>query len=397
MKKKQKKAFCDTGLGKDLAHMIILPIALKASSHSHRSRFKDNSVQLYERLRCLKDSLRMLIIGDIPETSSAYRSKLQSKILTEKLILNIVSGRRADILKNIEQIMQSEGINFVERHQSPISPEERYVIKCDFNGIPHSPKNLSPFYQNLLLQPSRPSSYLPQDYKLQNIPDWKIYRQFPNFKNNEYKLRQALSEKGVPPQMLSSLNAYDIMHLFSHYYKKHKIYPPETSKVKFIKFFIRHHEQAFRTYLNNSRPVIIEALKNKGINISDHPKSDDYRNFVESSIRLMKEKGTVPPLFNIHHKIPVKDSNDPDKLSRINSPQNLCLIMECPYHTMMHLFDTNSKGDTIFDRKVKRVELPQDMIFFGGFRSEACIYHNYSLDYQKNLHLLIAKVTGKRK
>lgn len=182
MKKKQKKAFCDTGLGKDLAHMIILPIALKASSHSHRSRFKDNSVQLYERLRCLKDSLRMLIIGDIPETSSAYRSKLQSKILTEKLILNIVSGRRADILKNIEQIMQSEGINFVERHQSPISPEERYVIKCDFNGIPHSPKTSVLFIKTFCSNPPAPLLIFLRTINFKTFPIGKYTASFQTSK-----------------------------------------------------------------------------------------------------------------------------------------------------------------------------------------------------------------------
>lgn len=394
----EKQLFTDTDLGKDFAHMIILPIALKAASQQHRSKFREISVQLYERLRILKNSLRQLIIGNIDETSPHYRKKLQSKILTEKLILNTVSGRRSDILKNIEEIMRSEDINFVERHPSPISPEEKYIIKCDFNGCSHSSKNLSSFYKNILTKPTDNAQiYRPQEYKLDNIPDWKICKQFKRFKNNSEILKTALAKQQIPPHLIHKLNAYDIVQLFHAYYQKHKIYPPETSKSIFIKYFIKHHEYQFRAYLNKSKPIIIEALKNKGIIIDEKHPANNYQNFIENSIQLMKRRGTVPPLFNIHHKLPVKDTKDPNKLSNINAPQNLCLILEIPYHTMMHLFDSNIHGNTIFNRKVKRVELPEDLIFFGGFREDACIYHNYSLNYQKQLQKLITKITHKQR
>lgn len=62
---------------------------------------------------------------------------------------------------------------------------------------------------------------------------------------------------------------------------------------------------------------------------------------------------------------------------------------------MLHLFDTNSKGTTLFNKRLKRVELPQDIIFFGGFNDASCIYHNYSQGKKQNLEYLMPKNKGR--
>lgn len=395
MKKKPKAPLPDTRLGKEFVYMVLMPIALQASAQSHRNRYRENFSAIYERLRDLKNSLDKLIIGRVNKNTGVYRIRLYYKILAEKLILNIVSGNRSEIKSNIEQIMRSEGINFIERAPSPISTEEKFIIKADFNGLPHFPKaqDLSPFYQEVSKQEKTSSSqFSPDDYNINDIPSWKALKQFPSFRKTEYKIRAALAEKNISPDQINRLNAFDTIHLLRSYYNEKELYAPESSKSRFIKFFIKHHEKDFRNYLKNNKPIIIEALKNRNIMINEHSHKDEYQLFVDNCIKLMKEKGTVPPLFNIHHKIPVKDT---DRLDLVNSPQNLCLILEVPYHTMLHLFDSNNNGSTIFDRRLKRVELPQDIIFFGGFDGASCIYHNYAQDKTKNISPILKTKQGR--
>ena len=72
-----------------------------------------------------------------------------------------------------------------------------------------------------------------------------------------------------------------------------------------------------------------------------------------------------------------------------NNYKNLCLIIESPYHNMLHLFDTNVLGKTIFNRKVKRIELPPGLIFFGGFSRKFQIYRQNEAQYSNVLSQMI--------
>lgn len=211
------------------------------------------------------------------------------------------------------------------------------------------------------------------------------------FKKRAAVFAKALAEKSIPPQDIKHLNAYDLIALLKNYNQKHDIANFETAKSKFIKYFIQHHEADYRNYMLENKAVILYALKNKGIELDLKKNHHAYEEFIEKNIILMKTKGSVPPLFNIHHKRPVKDSNCNENLSMANSYKNLCLIMESPYHNTLHLFDTNVLGKTIFNRKVKRIELPEDLIFFGGFSRKFQIYRQNENNYSDILTQVINK------
>ncbi len=291
--------------------------------------------------------------------------------------------------------MKDEGLRFIEREESLISQEEKFLIKTEFHGLSHYPSKemLSPYFQKHIENNANENSasYQEEEYKLDNIPSWKYFKQFAVFKKRAAIFAKALAEKSIPPQDIKNLNAYDLIALLKNYNQKHDIANFETAKSKFIKYFIQHHEVDYRNYMLENKAVILYALKNKGIELDLKKNHHAYEEFIEKNIILMKTKGSVPPLFNLHHKRPVKDSNSNENLSMANNYKNLCLILESPYHNMLHLFDTNILGKTIFNRKVKRIELPEDLIFFGGFSRKFQIYRQNENNYSDILTQVINK------
>lgn len=382
-------------IGRDLAYIIALPLALDALSQKKRRLQKSLSSNLYEHLLSLKNSLDDFFITSTKKNSEEYKQQLYRKILVEKLILNISVGKNYEIKQTLEQIMKDEGLRFVEREESLISQEEKFLIKTEFHGLSHYPSKemLSPYFQKHIENNANENSasYQEEEYKLDNIPSWKYFKQFAVFKKRAAIFAKALAEKSIPPQDIKNLNAYDLIALLKNYNQKHDIANFETAKSKFIKYFIQHHEVDYRNYMLENKAVILYALKNKGIELDLKKNHHAYEEFIEKNIILMKTKGSVPLLFNIHHKRPVKDSNSNENLSMANNYKNLCLILESPYHNMLHLFDTNILGKTIFNRKVKRIELPEDLIFFGGFSRKFQIYRQNENNYSDILTQVINK------
>ncbi len=398
MAKKEKPQGLNISIGKELAYMIVLPKALDALSQKkrrhNRNQERTNTSTTYENLLCLKNSLDILFIQTNKKNTEEYKLQLYKKILTEKLILNIAAGKNSEIRQNIAQIMKDEGLNFVEREESLISPEQKFLIKTEFHGMSHYPSKemLSPYFRAHIEQDkakTEEKEYIGEQYNVDMIPSWKYFRQFSSFKKRAGYFAQAMAEAKIPPSDIGQLNAYDLIALLKGYNQRHDIPSFETAKSKFIKFFIGHHEKEFRSYMFENEQTIRQALHNKGISLDDKKNPRAYKEWVEKNILQMKTKGSVPPLFNIHHKNPVKDSKTEENLSTANNPNNLCLILEAPYHNMLHLFDTNVLGKTIFNRKVKRVLLPQGMIFFGGFDKKFQIYHQQEAEYAKILTVLI--------
>ena len=127
MAKKEKPQGLNISIGKELAYMIVLPKALDALSQKkrrhNRNQERTNTSTTYENLLCLKNSLDILFIQTNKKNTEEYKLQLYKKILTEKLILNIAAGKNSEIRQNIAQIMKDEGLNFVEREESLISPK----------------------------------------------------------------------------------------------------------------------------------------------------------------------------------------------------------------------------------------------------------------------------------
>lgn len=368
---------------KDLIYLIVLDKALSHISHKkRRKKIKNGKITQEEQenldnLLCLKNSLDLFFLPNNKKNSEEYHIQMQKIRILDELIENIIKGKNVDIKQRIEQLMKKEGLNFVERKESPISAEEKFLIKTDFHGLSHYPSDLS--LTNFFIKKrdkkrnDTNDKLLPvfdeQLYNLDKVPSWRFIKQFKSFQKRAPYFIKAMQYLNIAPHEMKRLNAYDMIYMLKLYQGKNETAPIENAKSKFIKKFIANYEPEFREYMHANKQVIEYALHLKGIQINADGENNNksYQNFVNQIVAQMKLKGSVPPLFNIHHKRPIKDINNQQNLPLANSIENLCLIIENPYHTMLHMFDTNSYGKTIFNHQVKRVELEPNVIFFGGF------------------------------
>ncbi len=384
--KRLKQPYIDTEIGKELTYMVTFPLALQVSARRRGKVCPSNVAETYDKLRIVKNSLDYLIIGNARRNTAQYQERLMHKVLCEKLILNIASGQRKEVKSNLEQILQSEGLTFKEDIHYKLPSEEKLLIRLDYNGSIPPPNEeelarLSQTYKDFTPLPKERRPYQPEDYTLSQMPIWLVCRQFSEFRKLQYKVCDAFSERNIKPESISEMPMSDFLYILRYYMKKHKIMY-EGAKSKFIKSFAKNHETDFRAYMASHADIIIENLLNHNI-ISDASKFD-FNKYVDHAVKDMKENGRVPPMFSVHHKIPVKDGKNVACLSDVNTSPNLCLVID-PYHTVLHLFDTKDNGEDIFDRKVKRAELSPNLIFIGGLTASSRIYHDYGKDTNKRL------------
>lgn len=373
--------------GKELTYSIVLTEALNALFADKRHP-KPNQQKNHDRLLEIKNLLDDIFLLHQKKKSNEYRILLFKKILVEKLILNIISGNKNDIKQNIAQLLKEEDVIFINQREGLISPEDRFLIKTDFNGLANAParEQLSPFFQKVIKYKNCSNSndkYSPEMYDLEKIPAWQSMKQFASFEGHASHLKSALSHMQINPKRLRKLNAFDLVVLLKNYHIINDIPSFESQKSKFVKFFIKNYEREFRDYLLQNKDLIVFSLSCKGIRIDEKKNSDAYKNFVDKAIQNMKKKGQVPPLFNIHHKGAVKDCGD-TVLSDCNKYSNLCLMLEVPYHHIFHLFD----------HKDKRLILPDNIIFWGGLTK----FNQFFFKQEDNsLKALYSLTHGKRK
>lgn len=403
MAKRQSNMGININTAQDLIYLIVLDKALSQISHKKRRKKNKNEKLTKEEqenldnLLCLKNSLDLFFLPDNKKNSVEYRNQQQKIYNLDELIENIIHSKNTEIKQHVELLMKKEGLTFVNREASPISAEEKFLIKTDFHGLSHYPSDLC--LSNFFIKKRNeandkvPSTIDEQYYNLNDVPSWKFIKQFKNFQKRAPQFIKSMQAMNITPQELKHLNAYDMIYMLKLYQNKNNIFPLENAKSKFIKHFIANYENEFREYMHSNRQVIEYALHQKGIQINTGGENDNrgYQNFINQIIAQMKLKGSVPPLFNIHHKRPIKDINNQQNLALANSVDNLCLIIENPYHIMLHMFDSNSEGKKIYNRMVKRVELSPKMIFFGGFNKKFQFFQKQTQNIQDILLLKIQK------
>lgn len=373
--------------GKELTYSIVLTEALNALFADKRHP-APNQQKNHDRLLEIKNLLDDIFLLNQKKKSNEYRILLFKKIIVEKLILNIISGNKNDIKQNITQLLKEEGMVFINQREGLISPEDRFLIKTDFNGLANAParEQLSTFFQRVIKYKNLSNNndkYLPEMYDLEKIPAWQSMKQFASFRGQVTHLKNALSHLQINPKRLRKLNAFDLVVLLKNYHVINNIPSFESQKAKFVRFFIKNYEHEFRDYLLQNKDLIVFSLSCKGIRIDEKKNPDAYKIFVDKAIQNMKKKGQVPPLFNIHHKEAVKDCGD-TALSDSNNYGNLCLVLEVPYHQIFHLFD----------HKDKRLVFPNNIIFWGGLTK----FNQFSYESEDNsLKALYSLTYGKRK
>ena len=375
----------DDANAKDLVYGIVLTEALNVlSQDKRRSRIVADDQMGQDKLLEIKNLLDDIFLAKHKKNSNEYRLWLFKKIVVEKLILNVLSGNKNDIRQNIVQLFAEEKIPFINRRESLISPEDKFLIKTDFHSLANYPlkEQLSPYFQNVLAHKDNPKvkDYLPSDFDLNKIPCWKQMQQFSSFTKQEEDIKNALADMRINPKRISRLNAFDMVALLKSYYARHNLNSFESRKTKFIHSFVKLYEKEFRSYLTENKELIKFALANKGVKIDERKNPDAYADWVNKVIHDMKKKGVVPPLFNIHHKEAVKDCGERN-LSDSNHWKNLVLVLEVPYHHLFHLLD----------KKDRRLILPSNVIFWGGMMKSNQIVYREDEEYMQKLIALAKK------
>ena len=152
--KQTKKIFdpiADT-INKEFLYARLLPLALQTLNHGFR--YKDNEetyLKEYEKLEKIKSSLSSNLLSSTPRNSSIYQKRFATKMLLEKLILDICSSNRSEIKNDLAKIILHEGLSIVEKYQQPISKAEKMLIRSDFDGnvFTQNPIYFSKTYKNL--------------------------------------------------------------------------------------------------------------------------------------------------------------------------------------------------------------------------------------------------------
>lgn len=381
-------------INKEFLYAKLLPLALQTINHGFR--YKDNEatyIKEYEKLEKIKSSLSSTLLSSTPKNSAIYQKRFATKMLLEKLILDICSNNRSEIKNDLAKIILHEGLSIVEKYQPPISKAEKLLIRSDFDGNIFSQKAtfFSKTYKNL--QNRKPESkslkqkYSPASYNLYENKSWQIYAQFANFRKLEPKLKQALAKLKIPTSAAKNLNPFDIADIIRNHCKKEHSYLFESSRSKFVKYFIRHHENDFKDYMYSHQPIISEILQKKGITLP-YNSPETYVSYVEGIIDKMRKNGNLPTMFNVHHKVAVQDGKQKNSLSEVNDPRNLCLILDCPYHSIIHeIGNKNNHQELNIYNLSKKVEIGNDIIFFGGLDKISQIKHNFPKQRAKTINL----------
>ena len=87
------------------------------------------------------------------------------------------------------------------------------------------------------------------------------------------------------------------------------------------------------------------------------------------------------PQFSVHHKIAVQDSSEQPNLAQVNYFQNLCLVVDVPYHRdIFHGLDETSPFNNREAYSARIYLKREDTVFFGGLDPQDQIFYDYTKD-----------------
>lgn len=374
------------------------------------------------------------IISDIDELSTP--SKVRE--YAEKYYLSEYNAKE-ELRNNLIGQLKSWGLNCIDKQHYPLPREIKHIIRMDFYGTVKKPdeQKLSDTYRRR--NPSNTKDLTAKNYDLKQSPTWMVFRQFKSFRLLEKILKEKLIENGITPEQAKRLNPYDYSDiLFNHFVTKRRRDGVEShnasiflgARQRFIKKFIQTHEVAFRNYLKMAgtderyTEVLIHHMRTKGltgnVEVIDQTFNEQQLKFfkarklisndtkvgdkiTDNHIRKIRDaklineiltkgedgKPITGPTLSVHHKVAVKDSGEKTNFSEVNLFKNLCLMVE-PYHDIAHSLD-KTKETNGGESYVSRIELEEDVIFYGGFNKIFQIYQHFDTTQKINSDEMILK------
>lgn len=400
-----------------------------------KSTFDNDNNEIYQRkisqttddiLKLEKNALQNILssIDDI-HCSKKVREHAERYHLSE------AQSREAlrDILVTQLKTWQLKCVN---KQHYPLPREIKHIIRMDFYGTVKQPDNkkLSTIYRQGDPDNTKDSTF--KDYDLSQSPTWMVFRQFRSFRLLEKTIIANLMKQGIAPNKAKFLNSYDFSDLlFKHFSKKRQPEGIELHNVsiflgarqRFVKKFIKNNEEAFRNYLKLSKvddrytELLIRNMHTKGTTANIEVIDPVYN---EEQIKILRSHNIIPqeikiddeiteehirsirtaslmyeilthtengelitgPNFSVHHKVAVQDGGEKTNFSDVNLFRNLCLMVK-PYHNIAHSLDKTIENNNT-ETYVSRIELDQDLAFYGGLNQIFQIYQHFDDIYNSH-------------
>jgi DNA-binding transcriptional MerR regulator len=206
----------------------------------------------------------------------------------------------------------------------------------------------------------RPNSkYTKKDYNLYWSEDWRNYfAKMKRFKGLENRLKSALIENSIPPDVVKSMNVYDFQDLMFRALRKPGknyavLFPSPTREMLKIRMTYPENIRAVENYMkikNYSPQEIAEKLKE------------------------MSEDGVGGNLFQFHHRTGVKNAGILTDYDKPNDPDNICILSPEIHYIVHHLDELDEKTN-----RYKKIEVPRKDFILSvtdllrtDFHKEAC-------------------------
>ena len=170
----------------------------------------------------------------------------------------------------------------------------KLLTTIDFEGLyfPIAEEDLSPTYSAALHADSQSSPNLHSDnfYNLNNVPQWKIMKNFSSIRSMRKIICDRLSELKILPEKLHELNHNDVLHII----RQHNITHPDKAmpcrRTKFLKMFAACYGKDFvriESYFGHKK----EALDFLA-----------YTTYLGTSKKIPPEIRLSAERYNVHHR-----------------------------------------------------------------------------------------------
>lgn len=329
-------------------------------------------------------------------------------------------------LQKVHEITDSD---YEEGSFEPVAVDEKRLIRMDcYGSITKRRQDQLSFLYRFFKNRQKKQKHLLREYDFDKSPAWKVMAQFESFRSIEPKLKRALYQDRINPDILKVMTITDFCDLIYNTYrdenseKAYFIKPQNSVKNRYIKHFMKEcgdtfyrmliergiDERAVKSLCNKMRrfgscdleslvvtethytPQILKDLSRNGFDVRGievgMPIPDKFINYLidndKEQLVAAKTKDGFPinkyvlPRLELHHSRAVKFA-DSEYLAASNYPDRLVLVESLMHQKYYHIFDSILKQNdmrNIFSRlnisnKYMRMRL--------GFASDDALYGDF--------------------
>lgn len=363
----------------------------------------------------------------VSEQMQAY--KALKKTADNKKLQNSEVGAYlvADCFDKLDRINHQAGLVLNDVPHYPLSSDEHHIIRMDFYGKVDArpPHQLSDFYKNLMKYPLKSKLDI-SAYDFNDAPCWQLFRQFNSFRNIENNLKEYLWQNKINPDILKVMGVKDFSDLIFKTFQtdpdqlKVSFTSEDSLRNAFVKTFVRENEEEIarimlednvderyvRSLLNMMKRFgvtdvdrmvvtelyftdqILDNFKQAGIavdfKIGDKIPQELTDTLIDHNlgvlIQALDKKGNPLkkdryPLFEVHHKYAITESNNFVSLARANYRENYLLVPSDLHRCVLHAYDklTASGGKESYRRRLEFIE-PNVAFMYGFSKSQQIVY-----------------------